>query len=359
MSRPPITTWRGRPPGQPMRVLVVDDSPTARAVLVALCDADPALVVVDAVADGATGAARTAELRPDVVIMDVFMPDPDGFTSTRRIMVDTPTPVILVTAGADPRSREIGLRALEAGALAVLRKPLGGGAEAVAFVAKVRALAEVKVIRRYERRSPAAAAVPSPPSPRARRRPEVVAVAASTGGPAALQRMLAALPADLGLPVVVVQHIVEGFTSGLAAWLDRAGPLPVVLAEDGAQLRPGVVQIGPDAAHVEVTRTGRIRLDDGPAVGGFRPSATRLFASVAAAFGPRGIAVVLTGMGIDGLDGIRAMRAAGGLVLAQDEATSVVFGMPGAVVREELAHQVAPVEELAATLSASRREDDR
>lgn len=339
-------------PGDPVRVLVVDDSATSRALLTSLCDADPSLEVVAEAVDGATGLQRAAELRPDVIVMDIFMPGMDGYAATRRIMVEMPTPVILVSAAADPRSREIGLRSLEAGALAVLCKPAGDGPEAVAFVAKVRALADVKVIRRYERRAPAG---PVPESVVASRRTPIgiVAVAASTGGPAALRRMIAALPSDLRVPIVVVQHIVEGFTAGLVAWLDQTCSLPVRLARDGASLRAGTVHVGPDGAHLEVTPAGHVRLTEDPAVGGFRPSATRLFLSAAQAYGSQTLAVVLTGMGGDGLEGVRAVHAAGGLVLAQDEATSVVFGMPGVVVREGLAHEVGPVERLAATIERS------
>lgn len=346
-----------RASGEPIRVLVVDDSATTRSLLTQLCDADPALQVVADVADGATAVARTAELRPDVVVMDIFMPGLDGYEATRQIMVQTPTPVVLVTAGADPRSREIGMRSLQAGALAVLCKPAGDGPEAVAFVGKVRALADVRVIRRYER-SPAARTATPHRLPTSRQAPiDIVALAASTGGPAALHRMMAVLPHDLGVPLVVVQHIVEGFTSGLAAWLDQAGPLSVRLATDGARLMPGVVHVAPDGAHLEVTSEGRARLSDAAPVGGFRPSATSLFLSAAGAYGSRAAAVVLTGMGGDGLEGVRAVHAAGGLILAQDEATSVVFGMPGVVVREGLAHEIGPVDGLAATIKRLAAKD--
>ena len=353
-SRPPTQV---RMPGAPIRVLVVDDSRTARALVTGLCDADPSLEVIDQVADGATAVERTAALRPDIVVMDIFMPGLDGYAATRRIMVEHPTPVILITAGADPRSREIGLRALEAGALAVLCKPEGDGASAVAFVAKVRALADVRVIRRYDRGT-AAVAAPVRVLTHRRAPVDLVAVAASTGGPAALQRMVAVLPPGLRVPIVVVQHIVEGFTPGLVAWLDRTSPHPVRLADDGERLAPGTILIAPDGAHIELTAAGRVRLSRGQPIGGFRPSATRLFLSAADTYGSRALAVVLTGMGGDGLEGVRAIHDAGGVVLAQDEATSVVFGMPGVVVREGLAHEVGPVEGLAATIARLARKEN-
>lgn len=349
MSRPSLGAAR-RAPGEPIRVLIADDSPAGRELLASLCDADPSMQVIAEVGDGATAVQRTAELRPDVVVMDTFMRGTDGYAATRRIMVETPTPVILVSEVTDPRRREIGEQALQAGALAVLCKPGGGGPEAVAFVAKVRALADVGVIRRYERSAAGPSTAPLEGGLERRMPVALVAVAASTGGPAALRRMTTALPADLAVPIVVVQHIVEGFTEGLATWLDRGSPLPVRVTEPGARLAPGTVHIAPDGAHLEVTRGGRTRLSDDPPVDGFRPSATRLFQSAAHAYGAQAMAVVLTGMGGDGLAGVRAVRAAGGVVLAQDEASSVVFGMPGVVVREGLAAQVAPVEQLAATI---------
>lgn len=336
----------GRPASGPLRVLVVDDSPTVRSMLADLLEADPALTVVGVASDGAAAVDQTVRLRPDVVVMDILMPGTDGYAATRRIMVDVPTPVVLVTAAVDPRSTEVGLQAMQAGALAVLPKPGGDGPAAVAFAARIRALADVQVIRRYQRmasspKSPTVELTSSRTLPIA-----IAAVASSTGGPAALQRMLQLLPPDLAVPIVVVQHIVEGFTAGLVSWLDQIGDVRVRLAAHGHTLEAGVVHVAPDGAHLEVTRTGRAWLVDDPPVGGFRPSATRLFTSAAAAYGSRAAAVVLTGMGGDGLEGVRAVHAAGGLVLAQDEATSVVFGMPGVVVGAGLAHEVGPVDQL-------------
>jgi two-component system chemotaxis response regulator CheB len=282
--------------------------------------------------------------------MDIHMPVLDGLEATKEIMREAPTPIIVVTAGTSAADVEAGLCAVRQGALTVLQKPVGpagpGFDEAARhLVDMVKALADVKVIRRRVRDQAR--------SPVAGNGVDVVAVAASTGGPPALCGFLQRLPADLPVPLVVVQHIVEGFLPGLVGWLRAEVPFRVCEAVAGQRLEAGTVYLAGDGAHVEVDSRLRVRHTFGEPVDGFRPSATVLFRSVARAFGPTGIAVVLTGMGNDGLDGARAMRAAGGRVLAQDEYTSVVHGMPGVVVKAGLADEVGPVEKLAASVAAA------
>ncbi|MFP2934746.1 CheB methylesterase domain-containing protein, partial [Pyxidicoccus sp. 3LG] len=186
-------------------------------------------------------------------------------------------------------------------------------------------------------------------------KPAVVALAASTGGPAALFRVLSELPADFPVPLLVVQHIAIGFGQGLATWLRTAGPLPVKVAEDDEPLLPGHVYLAPDDRHLGVRSEMRAEVSRAAPVNGFRPSATWLFRSVTRACGPASLAVVLTGMGQDGLEGVRELHGAGGRVLAQDEATSVVYGMPGVVVGANLAHEVVALPAMAARLLASVR----
>ena len=331
-----------------MRVVVAEDSVTARHLLVMLLSDDPAIDVVAEAANGLEALDLTRRLRPSVVVMDIRMPVMDGFEATKRIMIEVPTPVIIVTASADPEV-EFGLRAVQIGALTVLPKPTAPGdpafpAQAARLVSLVKAFSDVKVVRRRD----ADTTAPFGPGVAAGSRPvEIVAVAASTGGPAALYRLLERLPRTSATPFVVVQHIAEGFTTGLVSWLGSGTPLPVKVAEHGEQLVGGTIYVAAEQRHLEVTDQGTVVLSDEPAVGGFRPSATVLFRSVADSYGPAAVAVVLTGMGRDGLEGVVAVREAGGRVLAQDEATSVVFGMPGVVVAEGLAEVVGPVEVLA------------
>lgn len=338
-------------PADPVRIVIAEDSTTVRALLVEICQRDPGITVVGEAADGVQAVRLTQRLRPDLVLMDVSMPALDGLEATKQIMRDVPTPIVMVTPGAAPGDVEASLSALRFGALTVLPTPTGVGtpesdAAARHLVDIVKALADVKVIRR---RSDGPTSPGIPPLPRRR----LVAVAASTGGPPALCQFLQELPADLSVPVVVVQHIVEGFLPGLAGWLRAEVPFRVLEAADGEVLLPGSVYLAPDGSHLEVDSGLRARLTDALPVSGFRPSATVLFRSVARSLGSGAIGVVLTGMGEDGLDGARAMREAGGLVLAQDRRSSVVYGMPRVVEEAGLADVVGPVSVLAAEVCAS------
>jgi two-component system chemotaxis response regulator CheB len=327
-----------------VRVVVADDSTTMRRLLVEICDRDPDIVVVGEASDGVEAVRLTIELQPALVLMDIHMPVLDGIEATKQIMRDRPTPIIMITAGTAPSDVEAGMSALRFGALTVLPKPVLPGVNGAdpagrRMVSLVKALADVKVIRRRDR----ATAPPKAPT----RSAALLAIAASTGGPPALCALLQALPRELPLPVVVVQHIVEGFLPGLVKWLRSEVPFHVTLAEHGQLLVPGTVYLAPDNRHIEVDVGMRARLSQGDPVEGFRPSASVLFSSLARSLGPGATAVVLTGMGRDGLEGARALRAAGGRVLAQDEASSVVYGMPRAVVDAGIAEFQGTVEALA------------
>ncbi len=339
-----------------IRVLLVDDSPSFRALARATMGAFPELVLAGEASDGLEAVERAIALAPDVIVMDVQMPGIDGLEATRRIMARAPAPVVIVST-TSPGDVHVSVRALGAGALAALPKPPGigqPGHEAAwrALWRTVRSMAEVRVVRRWRRDSVSAELTPERPA----RRPEAVAMAASTGGPAALAAVLAALPADLAAPVLVVQHIAAGFVPGLARWLDSASPLTVKVAEDEEPLVAGHVYVAPTDRHLEVDAARRVaRLGAGPARGGFRPSASVLFESVARAWGEAAMGVILTGMGRDGVDGLRVLRGAGGRVVAQDEATSVVYGMPGAAVREGAADYVLGLPSIARFLAHTVR----
>lgn len=333
-------------------MLVVDDSPTARALLTALLHTDPGIRVVGEASDGAEAVYLTPRLRPDVITMDIHMPNMDGLAATREIMTSVPTPIVVVTSCTGEGNVELSLDAVAAGALMLVEKPEGPAspahvAQRERLLAMVRAMADVKVVRRWMS-APPAPVVTRPDT--GRRQGSIVAIAASTGGPAAVKRLLACFAADLAVPVLLVQHIAPGFIPGFVHWLGEGLPLRVKVADDGEPLRPATVYVAPDEHHLGVANERHVQLARAEPIQGFRPSATHLFHSVARVFGASSIAVILTGMGSDGIAGLRDVAAAGGLVLAQDEATAVVYGMPREAVRAGLVDMEGPVEALAARI---------
>jgi two-component system, chemotaxis family, protein-glutamate methylesterase/glutaminase len=316
-----------------IRALVVEDSSTARTLLTEILASDGDVEVVGAAPNGAEAVEMAKRLKPDVITMDVHMPVMDGFEATRVIMAETPTPIVIVTASVDVREVELSMNALRLGALTVLAKPTGPtdpdfDVQSERLLQTVKTMSQVRVVRRLLDRTPAGR--PRVQPGRARR--HIVAIAASTGGPAALARILGELSMDFPAPVLVVQHIANGFVPGFVAWLNSISTLRVKVAEAREPLLPKTVYVAPDDRHLAVAERSTISLPDSPPVGGFRPSGTLLFESVARAFGKAAVAVVLTGMGQDGVAALPLLRGAGGVVIAQDEGSSVVFGMPGAAV---------------------------
>lgn len=337
-----------------IRVVVAEDSLTVRQLLVAILESDPEIRVVGQAKNGAEAVELTTSLKPDLVTMDVHMPVMDGFEATKEIMVHVPTPILIVSSSVSGRDVELSLNAMRAGALMVIGKPDISQSSRFderpeGFVAMAKAMAQVKVVRHWVRRPRAAPAAPAqrmaPGAP-----VRLVAVVASTGGPAALQRILAALPGDFAVPILVVQHIATGFVGGLAEWLSASCNLRVKVAEHGEPALKRTVLLAPDDRQLGVGPDGRVAVVDAPPVNGFRPSGTHLFASAAQAYGASVAAVILTGMGSDGVEGLKAVKAAGGRVLAQDEASSVVYGMPGEAVSAGVVDAVLAVDEMAPRL---------
>ena len=338
-----------------IRVLVAEDSPTARALLVAMLETDPSIIVIGQATTGLEAVEMTERLSPDLVTMDVEMPELDGLGATEQIMMRRPTPIVVISAQASERAVDLSLEATRAGALTVLPKPsspasAGFDQQRDQLIATVKAMAEVKVVRRWRARvlprtTPHPVRLPTTTATR------LIVIAASTGGPSALRDVVSALPSTFSVPIVVVQHIAKGFVRGLVHWIGAESKLRVKVAEDGEPTRPGSVYFGPDDFHIGVDvrasdPTPRIALASTTPVGTFRPSATWLFDSAARALGAAVTAVILTGMGDDGVAGLRTVHAAGGTVLAQDEASCIVYGMPREAVRAGVVHAVVPLGEL-------------
>lgn len=336
-----------------LRVLVVDDSPTIRELLVAILTSDPGIAVVGTASDGAEAIDLAVSLGPDLITMDIRMPKVDGVTAIRQIMRDRPTPIVVLCADANDAELAITFNALKAGALDVVEKPSFASRRemddfARAFLSTVKLMAEVKVVRQIASESGELAPT-APPDDRAPAGGAIdaVAICSSTGGPAALEYLVRHLPRAFPAPIAVVQHITEGFLVGLVEWLDRAAALDVRVARDGERAQPGTIYFAPEGRHL-VFGPGRVLAhDDAPPVRSHKPSGEPLFVSVAEHFGARGMGVILTGMGEDGVDGLARIERAGGVTIAQDEETSVVFGMPRVAIERGAASEILPLDTIA------------
>lgn len=353
-----------------MRVLVVDDVVSARRVIRDVLEEDPDITVVGEAGNGEEAVALALRLRPDVITMDVLMPVLDGYAATARIMSQCPTPIVAVTS-LSLEDGTVLARMFTSGAVDVMSKAFSREPEKWArmrreLVLRVKTAAQAKVRGIPEAQPASGAAGPhgvrasAPPNvgvagggrDASVRQARIIVIAASTGGPVALSALLGALPADLGVPVLVVQHIAEGFTGWLAEWLDGSVGLTVKVAEDSERARPGHVYVAPHDRHLLVLPHYIIRLNQALPVQSLRPSADVLFRAAARAFGPDVVGVVLTGMGHDGTDGARAIKDAGGRVLVQSEETSVIFGMPRAAIEAGVADEALSLEKIARRLVA-------
>ena len=350
----------------PISVLVVDDSVVVRRLVTLALEDHEGIEVVGVAANGQIALGKIDQLKPDVVTMDIEMPVMDGISTVRALRRAGHRMPVIMFSTLTERGAAAPLDALAAGATDYVTKPSGHGSVAEAVTRVASDLVPRIVALAGPRRS---ASAPSPSqrttAPKAASRsalvlkklpaPErgtvrAVMIGSSTGGPEALSHLLRGLTAPLPVPVVVVQHMPPVFTRQLAARLDRLGPSTVVEVAGGELLAPGTVYIAPGDQHLEVVRSGatiRTRLHQGPPVNYCRPSVDVLFDSAAAVFGGDQLAVVLTGMGADGRGGVERILAAGGRVVVQDEETSVVWGMPGAVATGPGAHAVLPLDEIA------------
>lgn len=341
---------------QPIRVLVVEDSAAYRELLVNILQSTSGLQVVGTARNGIEAVRLVRRLKPDIITMDVHMPEMDGFEATRQIMGEIPCPIIIVSASYNKNERDMTFNALQAGALSVFAKPtLQDPPEIYRHLAdQVKLMSEVKVVRRWASRDPVSpvAVEPAKLPKNGKSRLKMVAIASSTGGPGTLGEILRPLPADFPIPILIVQHITPGFGEGLAAWLNQQVPLEVRLARHSEQPRPGQVLIAPDDYHMQINGMGLVALVKTPPYYGLRPSANVLFHSLAQVYGSTALGVILTGMGNDGAEGLQAMYEAGAQTIAQDRDSCVVFGMPAAAIELGAARQVLPANKIAAAIMA-------
>jgi two-component system chemotaxis response regulator CheB len=338
-----------------IRVLVCDDSLTVRGALCRMLDSDPAVQLVGRAGNGAEAVRQVAALKPDVLVLDVEMPVQDGLSALPELLRIDPRLKVLMASTLTTRGADIALSALRLGAADYVAKPssaseIGADGFRSEFLAKVKALGG-----RQRAATPARAAAPVrvAPAPRAGFAPRVLAIGSSTGGPQALFTLFGALPKNFPLPLVLTQHMPKTFTAILAEHITRLGGMPCAEATDGALLQPGRALLAPGDRHLLIDAQGETlvaRLSDAPPENYCRPAVDPMLRSLAVATRGRTVAVILTGMGHDGLAGGRALVDAGGQVLAQDEATSVVWGMPGAVAQAGIAHAVLPIKAIAPRL---------
>jgi len=341
-----------------IRVLLVDDSPLTLHILQRLLLRSPDIQVVGTAADGQAALELLPTLNPDVICTDMHMPGMSGLELTRAVMATRPCPILVVSVSMEPGSPSI-FRMLEAGAVDVYPKPraiLDADEEKLAreLASKIRIVAGVHVFRR--RTAPTPLAPPklpvSPPVSAPRSPVKLVAIGASTGGPQALRAILSALPTDFPSPVVCVQHIGGDFLGELVRWLAEECSLPVRKAAQGEMPQVGTVYFAPEGAHLEFDAQGRFALSDAPPCDGHRPSVTVTQRAAARQFGAGAVGILLTGMGRDGAEGMAAIAAADGVTIAQDEASSVVYGMPREAVALGAARHVLPLEQIAPALAA-------
>lgn len=354
MRLPEGGTVRHVAAGTPITVVIVDDSLVAREMLAQILGTDPAIKVVGMACDGQEGVDMVARLRPNLVTMDIHMPKMDGLEATEQIMAFTPTPILVVSSSVHGEGMGQAFDALTAGALEVIKKPEPrdwADLERIGLevIRKVKILAKVKVITHIRGRRGSAERAVLRVAPKVTSGRSIVAIGSSTGGPSALMTVLCPLPAKFPLPIVIAQHIADGFIPGLVGWLNDGCKITIKAAEDGMALEPGVAFFAPTGRNLKVS--GGAMHFAAPEKGQlYIPSADTLLSSVAVSHGAHAIGVLLTGMGADGARGLLAMRDAGGSTIAQDEATSTVFGMPKSAIELGAAERVLAVQDVAAEI---------
>lgn len=342
-------------PTKIIKVLIVEDSAVVQTFLEQILSSDPEIQVIGTANNGIEALEFLNYKKPDVILMDIYMPKMDGFEATSRIMETVPVPIIIVSAGWHLKEVEKTFRALEAGAVAVLQKPMGAGHPDFAdqvkkLIQTVKLMSEVKVVTRRALLRPGKTAVFPVNSKQIPAEIKCVAIGASTGGPQALRTILAKFSEDFSAPVLIVQHIAAGFIHGLVDWIGKATSLPVHIAAHGEPLLTGHVYFAPDGFHMGVESSVRIVLSKEKPENGMCPSVSYLFRSVAGVFGRNAAGVLLSGMGKDGAPELSLMKKRGAITIVQDKKSSVVHGMPGEAIKLNAATYVLPPDRIAVTL---------
>ncbi|MBI4641551.1 MAG: chemotaxis-specific protein-glutamate methyltransferase CheB [Candidatus Tectomicrobia bacterium] len=350
-----------------IKVLIVDDLPVVQELLLYILDSDSDIQVVGIAHNGEEAIEAVKRVKPNIITMDIHMPKMDGFEATRKIMEISPTPIVIVSAGEGSETVATTFKAVEAGALAVVQRPMGIGhpdheITAKEFVQTVKLMSEVKVVKRWARPSEGRRAEPRqqeeptlvvPPDVALKQLPvkiKLVAIGASAGGPLVIQTILSKLPKDFPVPIVIVQHMAAGFIEGFVEWLNQTSDLSIHIATHGEQILPGHVYVSPDGFQMKVEIGGKILLIKDEPENGHRPSVSYLFRSVARAFGKNAVGILLTGMGKDGAEELKLMKEKGAVTIVQDKESSLVYGMPGEAIKLDAATYLFPPDGITAAL---------
>jgi len=337
-----------------IRVLLVDDSPIAVTILKRMLSKSSEITVVGTAPNGMEALRLIPEVNPDVICTDLHMPVMDGLEFTKEVMARHPLPILLVSVSGREGSINA-FKVLEAGAVDIFLKPrasfeLDYETLAPELMMKIRILSGVRVFRRTRRDSASGIRASDTEAATKIRLPNttvrIIVIGASTGGPQALQTILTNLPSDFPLPIICIQHISEGFQQGLVDWLSSQCRMNVEIAKAGAVPQPGTIYFPQEETHLKIDSTGRFVLSPEPPFDGHRPSVTVTMKAVAEYYGNSAVGVLLTGMGKDGAEGLLDIKQAGGITIVQDEASSIVFGMPKQAIELNAAGYIAPLDEI-------------
>ena len=336
-----------------IKVMVVEDSMVARELLVYILESSPDISVIATAENGAEALSRLKSYTPDLITMDVNMPEMDGLEATARILEQYPIPIIIISSALDPEERANTFKIIDVGALALLDKPSGITApnfekEAESIVEMVKMMSEIKILKRKQKEKNTSA--PNPP-PHLNKRFDIVAIGVSTGGPSALKEIFSNLRPDFPLPVLLVQHIADGFEQSLVDWLNIYSKLPVHVAKHDEQITRGHIYVAPSRKHMMISNRRRISLVPMGESDKHCPSVSKLFQSVSNIYSQNAIGIILTGMGKDGAAELKMMKQNGALTIAQNKESSIIHGMPGEAVKIGAATFVQSIEEIIQTLN--------
>ncbi|MBE9467472.1 MAG: chemotaxis-specific protein-glutamate methyltransferase CheB [Bacteroidetes bacterium] len=342
-----------------IKVLIVEDSPVMQELLAYTIQSDPDFNIVDIVSNGEDAIDAVMKKHPDIIAMDCYMPKLDGRQATRIIMETNPTPIVIVTGSITAKDVAINFALLEAGAVAIIKKPQSLNhpeykKDARKLIDTLKLMSEVKVVTRFNRtlKKNKTQKCNNEKITKKNSDIKIIAIGASTGGPKILQKIICGLPKNIPVPILIVQHISQGFTKGFVEWLKTTTNFPLHLASHGERALPRHGYIAPYGFHMGIDKESKIILSEHEPENGLKPSVAFLFRTVANIFGSNAIGILLTGMGQDGAKELKLMKDKGSITIAQNEESSAVFGMPGEAIRLNAAMHILSPEEILNTLTA-------